>query len=233
MKTLSALVLLQALLALPAVPGNTLPLPAQGNSLPITAQGNSLPITVQRAASLPAESTPQDKHFFITRGHVEPSGDTIPLVNLPNTYVYAPETFSSKKQERYYWKTVRDVRLCLPLSKIVSATLIETTEYMRTLPDDKAREKHLRQMERDLIRQYEPTLRHMTYGQGKILLKLIVRECDSSPYEILQGYLGTFAADFWQGIARLFTADLKTDYRPDNEDALIERIATRIEQGQL
>lgn len=160
-------------------------------------------------------------------------GDTVPHVALRPVYVYPRERFTSKKQERYYWRTVRDVKFCLPLSKIVSSTLIETTEYIYTLPNEKAREKHLRQMERDLIKEYEPLLRKMTYRQGKILLKLIVRECDSSPYDIIKGYLGSFAADFWQGVAKLFTADLKVDYQPKDEDLMIERIATLIEQGQL
>ncbi|MDD2559064.1 MAG: DUF4294 domain-containing protein [Bacteroidales bacterium] len=163
------------------------------------------------------------------------SGDTVLLVNLSPVYVYPGLIFKNKREERYYWRLVRDVKLCLPLAGIVSSTLIETAEYMETLPDDKAREKHLKQMQRDLIRDYEPTLRKMSYSQGKILLKLIVRECDSSPYDIIAAYMGYFAANFWQGVARLFTADLKTDYNPadDQTDQLIERIVIMVEQGML
>ncbi len=163
------------------------------------------------------------------------SGDTILLVNLNPVYVYPGMVFKNKREERYYWRLVRDVKLCLPLAGIVSSTLIETAEYMETLPNDKAREKHLKQMQRDLIKDYEPTLRKMSYSQGKILLKLIVRECDSSPYDIIAAYMGYFAANFWQGVAKLFTADLKTDYKPadDQTDRLIERIAVMVEQGML
>ncbi len=184
-------------------------------------------------AQTPQNAIASRGRAFEIPAYVDYLGDTIPLVTLKPFYIFAPEHFANKKQERFYWKTVRDVRICLPLAKIVAATLIETTEYLRTLPDDKAREKHLHQMEKDLIKEYEPVLRKMTYSQGKVLLKLIVRECDSNPYDILKGYIGTFAADFWQGVARLFTADLKMDYRPDNRDALIERIAIKIEQGEL
>jgi len=162
-------------------------------------------------------------------------GDTVLLVNLNPVYVYPGMVFKNKREERYYSRLVRDVKLCLPLARIVSGTLIETAEYLETLPNDKAREKHLRQMQRDLIKDYEPTLRKMSYSQGKILLKLIVRECDSSPYDIIAAYMGYFAANFWQGVAKLFTADLKTDYNPaDNQaDRLIERIIIMVEQGML
>lgn len=161
--------------------------------------------------------------------------DTLLLINLKPVYVYSPMVFKHKREERYYGRLVRDVKLCLPLAQIVSGTLIETAEYLETLPDNKAKEKHLKQMQRDLIRDYEPLLRKMSYSQGKILLKLIVRECDSSPYEIIAAYMGYFAANFWQGIAKLFTADLKTDYNPDQDqtDRLIERIILMVEQGVL
>lgn len=162
-------------------------------------------------------------------------GDTLLLVNLVPVYVFPKKVFKNKREERYYWRLVRDVKICLPLSKIVSQTLIETAEYIEKLPNDKDREKHLKQMQRDLIRDYEPMLRKMNYSQGKILLKLIVRECDSSPFDIIAAYMGYFAANFWQGVAKLFTADLKTDYDPgeDQRDQLIERIVLMVEQGVL
>lgn len=165
--------------------------------------------------------------------YIDVYGDTIPSILLRPYVKYANDGKMTPKQERYYWKLVRDVRKCLPLAKLAANTMIETTEYIRTLPTQEEREKHLRKMERDLVKEYEPVLRKMSYSQGKVLLKLIVRECNSSPYEILQAYLGNFAANFWQAIARLFTADLKMDYNPDGKDALIEKIATKIEQGEL
>ena len=165
--------------------------------------------------------------------YIDAQGDTIPTILLRPFVKYGPETVMTAKQEKYYWRLVRDVRKCLPLAKLAANTMIETTEYIRTLPTQEEREKHLRKMERDLIKEYEPVLRKMSYSQGKVLLKLIVRECNSTPYEILQAYLGNFAADFWQTVARLFTADLKMDYNPDGKDALIEKIATKIEQGEL
>lgn len=160
-------------------------------------------------------------------------GDTISMVYLKAIYVFPPERFKSKKEETYYWKLVRDIKKVYPLSKIVYYTLYETMEYLETIPDEDDRDKHLRKMEKELIKEYEPTLRKMTYNQGKLLLKLIDRQCNSSSFELIQAYRGSFTAHFWQGIAKLFKTDLKSTYEPINKDYMIERIVIRIDQGQL
>lgn len=160
-------------------------------------------------------------------------GDTLSMVYLNAIYVFPPERFKSKQEETYYWKLVRDIKKVYPLSKIVYYTLYETMEYLETITDKKDREKHLRSMEKDLTKEYEPTLRKMTRNQGMLLLKLIDRQCNSSSFELIQAYRGDFTAHFWQGIARLFKADLKSTYEPANKDYMIERIVIRIDQGQL
>jgi hypothetical protein len=161
------------------------------------------------------------------------NGDTIPVAVLGSVYSFPKENFSSASEERYYWKLVRDVKIVYPLSRIVYFTLLETMDYIQTLPDPKDRERHLRRMEKDLVKEYEPVLRKMTYTQGKILLKLINRECNSSPFELIKAYRGSFSASFWQGVASLFHADLKSGYDPSSKDYTLERIVIKIEQGQL
>lgn len=161
------------------------------------------------------------------------NGDTVPVAVLGSVYSFPKENFSSASEERYYWKLVRDVKIVYPLSRIVYFTLLETMDYIETLPDPKDRERHLRRMEKDLVKEYEPVLRKMTYTQGKILLKLINRECSSSPYDLINAYRGSFTAAFWQGVASLFHADLKSGYDPTSKDYTLERIVIKIEQGQL
>lgn len=174
--------------------------------------------------------------YGTTRGTVYTeifNGDTIPLICLKTVYVFPKEQFKNKREEKFYWKLVRDIKVAYPLSKIVFYTLLETMDYMETLPDDKAKQKHLRRMEKDLVKEYEPTIRKMTYNQGKILIKLIDRECNFSSYELIKAYRGSFTAGIWQGVAKLFRSDLKAEYDADYKDLLIERIIIKIEQGQL
>ena len=161
------------------------------------------------------------------------NGDTIAVVNLREVFVYPPVKFKNKRERNRYNKLVRDVKRTLPYAKIVYETLIETYEYMETLPDDKARQAHLKRMEKELFAEYKPQLKKLSFSQGKLLIKLIDRDCNQSSYNLLKAYLGTFRAGFWNFFAGMFGASLKTEYDPDGKDALTERIVVLVENGLL
>lgn len=159
--------------------------------------------------------------------------DTVPLVRLQEVYVYPEIRFKNKRQEAKYNKLVRDVKRTLPYAKMVYETLIETYEYMETLPDDKARQAHLKRMEKELFQQYKPELKKLSYSQGKLLIKLIDRECNQSSYHLLKAYLGSFRAGFWNFFAGMFGASLKSEYDPNGKDALTERVVVLVERGLI
>lgn len=162
-------------------------------------------------------------------------GDNVTMTVLRDLYVYPPLKFKNKKQEEFYWRTVRDVRKTLPYAKLAYNTLCETYEYIQTIPDKKEREKHLKNLEKDIFAQYKPAILKMTRGQGKVLLKLINRETDQSSYSIVKAFLGSFRAGFWQTFGKFFGMNMKAGFHPDKneEDAIIDRVATLIEQGAL
>ena len=166
---------------------------------------------------------------------VDEYGDTVRMVEMYDVVIYPPLRFKNKKQEEFYWRTVRDVRKTLPYAKAASQALLETYEYIQTIPDKKERERHLATMEKDIVAQYKPAIMKMTKGQGKILLKLINRETSQSSYNIVKAFLGSFRAGFWQTVGRLFGMNMKAGFNPDKneEDAIIDRVATLIEQGAL
>ena len=161
--------------------------------------------------------------------------DTCRLTYIRDVYVFPPLKFKNKKQEQFYWRTVRDVRKTLPYAKLAFATLCETYEYIQTIPDKKKREEHLKRLERDIFEQYKPVVKTMTKNQGKVLLKLINRETDQTSYSIVKAFLGSFRAGFWQTFGRFFGMNMKGGFNPkkDKTDAMIERIALLIEQGAL
>ena len=186
-------------------------------------------------SSLPQNPTVKVKAYTGFYRFVDEYGDTVRMTMIKDIVVYPPLKFKNKKQEEFYWRTVRDVRKTLPYAKLAFSTLCETYEYIQTIPDQKKREKHLKQLEKDIFEQYKPVVKTMTKGQGKILLKLINRETDQSSYSIVKAFLGTFRAGFWQTFGRFFGMNMKSGFKPDNndEDAIIDRIATLIEQGAL
>lgn len=186
-------------------------------------------------ASLPKNPTVKVKAYQSFYRFIDEYGDTVRMTMIKDVVVYPPMKFKNKKQEEFYWRTVRDVRKTLPYAKLAFSTLCETYEYIQTIPNQKQRERHLKQLESDIFEQYKPVVKNMTKGQGKILLKLINRETDQSSYSIVKAFLGTFRAGFWQTFGRFFGMNMKSGFKPDknDEDAIIERIATLIEQGAL
>jgi hypothetical protein len=160
-------------------------------------------------------------------------GDTIASLRLPTLYVFKPMVFKNKRKQQAYNRLVRNVKKTLPIAKEVNRAIIETYEFLQTLPDEKAREKHLSMVEKGVKEQYTPRLKKLTFSQGKLLIKLIDRESNSSSYELVKAFLGPFKAGFYQAFAAIFGASLKKEYHPEDEDALIEQIVLQVESGQL
>ena len=161
------------------------------------------------------------------------NGDTIPVVYLPNVYIYRTPNFDSRRQERFYWRNVRDVKKTLPIAREVRGIIVETYEYLLTIPNEKARQKHLAAVEKGMLEQYTPQMKQLTFRQGKMLIKLIDRECDQTGYELIKVFMGGFKANFYQTFAALFGASLKKEYDPEVEDAEIEEIIFWIDNGAL
>ena len=160
-------------------------------------------------------------------------GDTIPVIHLPNVYIYRPPTFDNRREERFYWRNVRDVKKTLPIAREARAIIIETYEYLLTLPDEKVRQAHLSAVEKGMLEQYTPQMKKLTLRQGKMLIKLIDRECDQTGFELIKVFMGSLKANFYQAFAALFGASLKKEYDPEVEDAELEEIIFWIDQGAL
>ena len=160
-------------------------------------------------------------------------GDTIASLHMPTLYCFKPLKFKNKKKQQQYNRLVRNVKKTLPIAKEVNRAIIETYEFLQTLPNEKAREKHLQAVEKSVKEQYTPRMKKLTFSQGKLLIKLINRETDSSSYELVKAFLGPFKAGFYQAFAAIFGASLKKEYHPEGEDAEIERIVLMVESGQI
>ena len=82
---------------------------------------------------------------------------------------------------------------------------------METLPNKKAKEKHLKRVEKGLKEQYTPMMKKLTFAQGKLLIKLVDRECNQSSYELVKAFMGPFKAGFYQTFAALFGAMMQKE----------------------
>ena len=130
-------------------------------------------------------------------------------------------------------RLVRNVKRVLPIAKEARTIMMETAEFLETLPDKKSKEEHMKRVEKSIWKEYQPKMKKLTYSQGKLLIKLIYRESHSSSYNMIQAFLGPVRAGFYQAFAWAFGASLKKEYDPEGVDRLTERVVLMVEAGQL
>ena len=160
-------------------------------------------------------------------------GDSIQYVELNPLAVYPQLVFKNDKQRQAYNRLVANVKKVLPIAKEVNHIIIETYDFLQTLPNKKARDEHMKLVEKDIRKRYTPRMKKLTYSQGKLLIKLVYRECDSSSYQLVQAFLGPIRAGFYQAFAALFGASLMKKYDPNGADRYTERIVRQVEAGQI
>lgn len=186
-----------------------------------------------QAQTLMAVPAQDSRHLDSLMVRVQ-NGDTLFLAFLHDVWVYPPMQFKNKKQERFYWRTVRDVKKTLPYAKRITADMAYADEQLAAIGDDKkARKRWWKQYERTLFKKYEKDFRGMTAGQGRMLMLLMDRESNRTSYELIRAYRGKASANFWQFIAKLFKNDLKEEYDASDKDRITERIINLVEAGQL
>ena len=161
------------------------------------------------------------------------NGDTIPAFQIPTIHIFKPLKFRNKKEQMEYYKLVRNVKKVYPIAREINQAIIETYEYLQTLPNEKARQRHIKRVEKGLKEQYTPRMKKLSFAQGKLLIKLVDRQSHQSSYELVKAFMGPFKAGFYQTFAALFGASLKKQYDPEGEDKLTERVIVLVESGQL
>lgn len=166
-------------------------------------------------------------------GKVLIDGDSIQYVELNNVYVYPQPVFKNARQRAAYNRLVYNVKKVLPIAKEVNRVIIETYEYLQTLPNKKARDEHMKRVEEDIKKIYTPRMKKLSYSQGKLLIKLVYRECNSSAYDLIRSFISPIRAGFYQAFAWAFGASLTKKYDPEKTDRLTERVVLMVESGQL
>lgn len=166
-------------------------------------------------------------------GKVLLGNDSIQYMELNDVWVYPEPTFKSARQRAAYNRLIYNVKKVLPIAKEVNKIIVETGDYLNTLPNKKARDEHMKRVETDIKKEYTPRMKKLTYSQGKLLIKLVYRECNSSSYQLIQAFLGPVKAGFYQAFAWVFGASLTKQYDAGGVDRLTERVVRQVEAGQL
>ncbi len=155
------------------------------------------------------------------------NGDTVPVIHLRPLYV-----FERKVDMRRYERMIRNLKIVYPIAQYANWKLQDMERRMATM-SKKEQDKFVKSVEKELKEQYTPILKRMSFSQGKMLIKLIDRETGNTSYDLVRDLRGKMSAFLWQGVARIFGANLKDTYDKDGEDQVLEKLIKLYEAGQL
>ena len=149
--------------------------------------------------------------------------DTILFSKLPEVEILA---FKSKEDKNAYYILKRRVLKVYPYALIAKKKLDEIKSNLENIPKRRKKKQYTKEVTKWVKEEYTDRLKSLTMNEGKILVKLIYRETNTTSYDIVKSYRGSFNALFWQTMAKLWDNNLKTQYDPVNirEDMLIEHI---------
>ena len=179
----------------------------------------------------------QDTLRMELEGHpvyaVVENGDTVLVSTLEEAVIQPRKRTASTRDLRQHRRLIYNVKKVYPYAKLAGEKFAVVNAHLQTLEKGKEQREYLRQVEEEILKQYEEELKNLTVTQGRILIKLIDRETSQTSYEVVKELRGSFQAAFWQAIARIFGSNLKTEFDAEGEDKVIDEIMIMIEKGQL
>jgi len=151
------------------------------------------------------------------------NGDTFFITDVAEVKVLS---FKNKKEQKKYNILKRRVLKVYPFAMSAKEKLMNIQIGLDSIPKRRHKKRYTKEVAKWVKEEYADRLKNLTMSEGKILVKLIYRETNTTSYEIVKSYRGRFNAFFWQTMAKFWNNNLKTEYDPVNnrEDMLIEHI---------
>lgn len=159
--------------------------------------------------------------------------DTVPIFLLQDHTVSGVMSAKARRQQSRNDKLTRNVVKVYPYARVTARLLDEYQHDLERIDSEHDKDLYVKLAEAELRAEFEEEVKDLTITQGRVLIKLIDRETGHTSYELVKELKGGFQAWLWQGVAKLFGNDLKDDYDPEGDDALIESVVRRIENGEL
>jgi hypothetical protein len=160
-------------------------------------------------------------------------GETLPEIEIKEVTIVGKRKPGASFNYWKYQRLIYNIKRVYPYAVVVRMKLADVNAKLEVMKTEKERKDYMKEVEKEVFRNYEGDMQQMSLAQGKLLIKLIDRETSNTSYELIRDYRGKVPAAFWQGVARIFGTNLKAEYDPYGEDAIIERIVTEIEAGRL
>lgn len=179
------------------------------------------------------QAIPLTEGGYLVKGY-QISGDSIPYIPIREVVIFRQRIFKNKRDYENYWRLVRNLKKVYPYALVARAKFREIDSVCATLDSEFARRRYVAKVQRELSKEFESQLKELTFSQGRLLFKLIDRETGRTTYEIIRQFRGGLTAMFWQGVATVFSSDLKTKFDNETEEnKLINELIIEYEHGQL
>lgn len=140
---------------------------------------------------------------------------------------------SNRHKKNQYDRLQKKVIKVYPYARAAGDVMKMYESVCSQITSESERKRLLDQAEDEMKKQFEKDLRSLTVSEGVILIKLIDRETGNTSYSLVQELKGKFSAFMWQGLARMFGHNLKSEYDAEGEDVWIENIVMLIEDGTI
>ena len=178
-----------------------------------------------------ASSIAQDK--LLVAPFTIVNGDIFFITDVAEVKVLA---FKNKEEKKKYNILKRRVLKVYPYAISAKEKLMNIQVGLDSIRKRRHKKRYTKEVAKWVKEEYADRLKNLTMSEGKILVKLIYRETQTTSYKIVKSYRGRFNAFFWQTMAKFWDNNLKTEYDPVNnrEDMLIEHILIQAElEGKL
>ena len=201
--------------------------------------GKSRAVTVKRTVEAPKSSVVDFSNDHsktnVVYGKVDENGDTLLMVMLPDLDIDLMQRYLQITDTQKGKRLARNVKKVYPYAKLAGAKMVEYDSILAHISEKSERNRLMKQAEKEIADQYTEELKDLTITQGLILVRLIDRETGNTTYQVVQELRGKVRAFFYQGFARLWGYNLKTEYDPHNnpEDDEIETIMQLLERGVI
>ncbi len=136
------------------------------------------------------------------------------------------------REWRKQYKLVHNFGKAYPYALVAKEEIEKADKYIADNNlNSREKERYIKELQKQLFEIFEQPLKNLSFTQGRILLRLIDREIGQTSLYLVQTYRGRAAAGFWQGIGKIFGADMKKPYDPHDSDKELEKLVKIYQQG--
>ena len=202
------------------------------SQLMLKRNGQVRSVTINRTESAPIPSN--EKPLNVVYAQIN-GRDTTLIVYLPEVDIDLMGRYYEIAETRQGRRLVSNVRKVYPYAKTAALKLQEFDSLLVSIDSERERRRMMKEAEDQLSEEYTEELKKLSFSQGAILIRLIDRETGNTSYQLVQELRGKVRAFFYQGFARIWGYNLKSEFDPKNnkEDEQIDIIATLLERGQI